>query len=116
MRIDGFSPQSYPIKRKPPKALTRVDDSVEDVEVESIQPETPVSSNRGSANTGSVNSGGASARAASSGSNFPVRQQDISYQQRSVSSRVAQALASYLSTASFVDWDALDVEGLDLHV
>jgi hypothetical protein len=34
---------------------------------------------------------------------------------RSVSNRVAYALASYLTTASFVDWD-LEVLGLDLHV
>ncbi|MBP1141643.1 hypothetical protein JOE29_003594 [Pseudomonas sp. PvP009] len=32
-----------------------------------------------------------------------------------MSSRVAHALASYMATASFVDWD-LEVSGLDLHV
>jgi hypothetical protein len=32
-----------------------------------------------------------------------------------MSSRVAHALTSYLTTATFVDWD-LEVSGLDLHV
>lgn len=104
MRIDGFSPQSYPIKRKPGKGLTRVDDTVEDVEIEAeVLPEPPVKQ-RASAS-----------RTQSGSTNLPVRQQEVR-PQGSVSSRVAEALASYLTTASFVDWDALDVEGLDLHV
>lgn len=32
MRIDGFSPQSYPIKRSPRKAAVR-DEAIEDAEV-----------------------------------------------------------------------------------
>ncbi|BBN62214.1 hypothetical protein L6218_01230 [Pseudomonas syringae pv. syringae] len=46
--------------------------------------------------------------------NVPARPQDIIFP-RSMSSRVAHALASYMATASFVDWD-LEVSGLDLHV
>ncbi|RMS09541.1 hypothetical protein ALP75_203724 [Pseudomonas syringae pv. actinidiae] len=46
--------------------------------------------------------------------NVPARPQDIIFP-RSMSSRVAHALASYLTTASFVDW-GLEVSGLDLHV
>lgn len=42
MRIDGFSSQSYPIKRKPRKANVTVDESVEDspdfIEVQSDAP------------------------------------------------------------------------------
>lgn len=34
---------------------------------------------------------------------------------RAMSKSVAMALASYLSTAGFVDWDA-DVLGLDLYI
>jgi hypothetical protein len=32
-----------------------------------------------------------------------------------MSTRVAHALSSYLTTSTFVDWD-LEVSGLDLHV
>ena len=47
-------------------------------------------------------------------SNLPARQQDMIYH-RAMSKSVAMALASYLSTAGFVDWDA-DVLGLDLYI
>ncbi|MDR3454237.1 MAG: hypothetical protein P4L96_15825 [Rhodoferax sp.] len=47
-------------------------------------------------------------------SQLPARQQDMIFP-RSVSRRVATALSSYLTTASFVDWD-IEVMGLDLHI
>ncbi|WP_395608888.1 hypothetical protein [Pseudomonas sp. B22129] len=96
MRIDGFSSQSYPIKRKPRKANVTVDDSVEDspdfIEVQSdAQPHT---------------------QARISG--LPARQQDMVFP-RSMSKSVATALASYLTTAGFVEWD-MEVLGLDIHI
>ncbi|AZF09493.1 MULTISPECIES: hypothetical protein [unclassified Pseudomonas] len=96
MRIDGFSSQSYPIKRKPRKANVTVDDSVEDspdfIEVHSdAQPST---------------------QARISG--LPARQQDMVFP-RSMSKSVATALASYLTTAGFVEWD-MEVLGLDIHI
>ncbi|MBY8945591.1 MULTISPECIES: hypothetical protein [unclassified Pseudomonas] len=96
MRIDGFSSQSYPIKRKPRKANATVDDSVEDspdfIEVQSDAK--------------------ASSQARISG--VPARQQDMLFP-RSMSKSVATALASYLTTAGFVEWD-MEVLGLDIHI
>ena len=96
MRIDGFSSQSYPIKRKPRKANVTVDDSVEDspdfIEVQSEAQ--------------------ASSQARISG--LPARQQDMVFP-RSMSKSVATALASYLTTAGFVEWD-MEVLGLDIHI
>lgn len=96
MRIDGFSSPSYPIKRKPRKANARVDDSVEDspdfIEVQSDAQ--------------------ASSQARISG--LPARQQDMVFP-RSMSKSVATALASYLTTAGFVEWD-MEVLGLDIHI
>ncbi len=96
MRIDGFSSQSYPIKRKPRKAGATVDDSVEDspdfIEVQSDA----------QANTQARISG------------LPARQQDMVFP-RSMSKSVATALASYLTTAGFVEWD-MEVLGLDIHI
>ncbi len=96
MRIDGFSSQSYPIKRKPRKGSAVVDDNVEDVEGELV-PAQPQRSRSG----GTV-------------SNLPARQQDMIFP-RSMSRRAATALASYLSTAGFVEWDS-QVLGLDVHI
>lgn len=96
MRIDGFSSQSYPIKRKPRKANATVDDSVEDspdfIEVQSD----------------------AQANAQARTSGLPARQQDMVFP-RSMSKSVATALASYLTTAGFVEWD-MEVLGLDIHI
>ena len=96
MRIDGFSSQSYPVKRKPRKANVTVDESVEDspdfIEVQSDAQ--------------------ASAQARISG--LPARQQDMVFP-RSMSKSVATALASYLTTAGFVEWD-MEVLGLDIHI
>ncbi|MFB3304462.1 hypothetical protein [Pseudomonas sp. AMR01] len=96
MRIDGFSSQSYPIKRKPRKANVTVDESVEDspdfIEVHSDA------------------QGSTQARI----SGLPARQQDMIFP-RSMSKSVANALASYLTTAGFVEWD-MEVLGLDIHI
>jgi len=96
MRINGPSQRSYPIKRKPRKGSATIDNASEEVidDAEVI----PQSSRR---QTGST-------------ANVPARQQDIIFP-RAVSTRVAHALSSYLTTSTFVDWD-LEVSGLDLHV
>lgn len=102
MRIDGPSQRSYPIKRKPGKAPATVDGTFEEVDVDAEvvpQPKKARSSGAGQA---------------SSTANVPARPQDIIFP-RSMSTRVANALASYLTTASFVDWD-LEISGLDVHV
>ncbi|MDT3228387.1 hypothetical protein [Pseudomonas sp. rhizo25] len=100
MRIDGFSSQPYPLKRKPRKANVTVDDSVEDspdfIEVHSESPSRAQSA--GGARTSGV----------------PARQQDMVFP-RSMSKSVATALASYLTTAGFVEWD-MEVLGLDIHI
>ncbi|WP_077049355.1 hypothetical protein [Pseudomonas sp. KK4] len=100
MRIDGLSSQSYPIKRKPRKGSVVEEESVDidgEVEIPSEEQMT------------------ARAKAAAQKiSNLPARQQDMLYH-RAMSKSVAMALASYLSTAGFVDWDA-EVLGLDLYI
>ena len=101
MRIDGFSSQSYPIKRKPRKGPAVEDESVDiDGEPEFVSAEQVAAH--------------AAKAAAQRLSNLPARQQDMLYH-RAMSKSVAMALASYLSTAAFVDWDA-DVLGLDLYI
>ncbi|AOE78044.1 hypothetical protein [Pseudomonas lurida] len=96
MRIDGFSSQSYPIKRKPRKANVTVDESVEDSpDFIEVQPDAQANS-----------------QARISG--LPARQQDMVFP-RSMSKSVANALASYLTTAGFVEWD-MEVLGLDIHI
>ena len=101
MRIDGVPSQSYPIKRKPRKGPVADDDYVD------IDGELEIPSEEQMA-----------ARAAKTSaqrlSNLPARQQDMIYH-RAMSSSVAKALASYLSTAGFVDWDS-DVLSLDLYI
>ena len=103
MRIDGVPSQSYPIKRKPRKGPVAEDDYV-DIDIDG---ELEIPSEEQMA-----------ARAAKASaqrlSNLPARQQDMIYH-RAMSKSVATALASYLSTATFVDWDT-DVLGLDLYI
>ena len=96
MRINGPSQRSYPIKRKPRKGSATIDNASEEVidDVEVI-PQSP-------------------RRQIGSTANVPARQQDIIFP-RAMSTRVAHALSSYLTTSTFVDWD-LEVSGLDLHV
>ena len=99
MRIDGFSSQSYPLKRKPRKANVTVDESVED-SPDFIEVQSEASSPQGAANART--------------SGVPARQQDMVFP-RSMSKSVATALASYLTTAGFVEWD-MEVLGLDIHI
>ncbi|WP_242168529.1 MULTISPECIES: hypothetical protein [unclassified Pseudomonas] len=101
MRIDGFSSQSYPLKRKPRKANVTVDDSVEDSpDFIEVQSESHASA-QGAAGSARI-------------SGLPARQQDMVFP-RSMSKSVATALASYLTTAGFVEWD-MEVLGLDIHI
>lgn len=101
MRIDGFSSHSYPIKRKPRKSPAALEESLDD---EIIEFETPVAAR--SQTSSSASSG--------TGNTLPARQQDMIFP-RTMSKSVATALASYLTTAGFVDWD-MEVLGLDLHI
>lgn len=101
MRIDGLSSQSYPIKRQPRKGRVIEDESVD------IDGELAFASEEQLAAR-------AAKAAAQRPSNLPARQQDMVYH-RAMSKSVSMALASYLSTAGFVDWDA-DVLGLDLYI
>ncbi|MDQ3200777.1 MAG: hypothetical protein M3Q94_01180 [Pseudomonadota bacterium] len=101
MRIDGLSSQSYPIKRKPGRGRVVEDDSI-DIDGELEFPSEEQMAAR------------AAKASAQRLSNLPARQQDMLYH-RAMSKSVAMALASYLSTAGFVDWDA-DVLGLDLYI
>ncbi|MCR8932894.1 MULTISPECIES: hypothetical protein [Pseudomonas] len=103
MRIDGVSSQSYPIKRKPRKGPVTVDESLDDIDGELEFPTEEQLAARAAAKA-----------TAQRLSNLPARQQDMIYH-RAMSKSVAMALASYLSTAGFVDWDA-DVLGLDLYI
>ncbi|MHC8335527.1 hypothetical protein [Pseudomonas sp. LB3P25] len=101
MRIDGVPSQSYPIKRKARKGPVADDDYVDiDGELE-IPSEEQMAARAAKASAQRL-------------SNLPARQQDMLYH-RAMSSSVAKALASYLSTAGFVDWDS-DVLGLDLYI
>ena len=100
MRIDGISSQSYPIKRKPRKGDV-VEDEAVDIEGELEFPSEEQLAARAKA-------------AAQRLSNLPARQQDMLYH-RAMSKSVAMALASYLSTAGFVDWEG-EVLGLDLYI
>ncbi|MBV4487083.1 hypothetical protein HU727_015935 [Pseudomonas sp. SWRI153] len=102
MRIDGVSTQSYPIKRKPRKGNAALDESVDIIDGELEFPSEEQLAAR------------AAQAAAQRLSNLPARQQDMIYH-RAMKKSVAMALASYLSTAGFVDWDA-DVLGLDLYI
>ncbi|AOE64138.1 MULTISPECIES: hypothetical protein [Pseudomonas] len=102
MRIDGYSPQSYPIKRRPRTGKVADQESFDDVDGELEFPSEEQLAAR------------AAKASAQRLSNLPARQQDMLYH-RSMSRSVATALASYLSTAGFVDWD-MEVLGLDLYI
>lgn len=98
MRVDGLSSRSYPVKRKPRKAIARVDDGPDgqDSDGEFIAQEAATSRSRGAVST------------------LPARLQDNIFP-RSMSTRVAHALSSYLTTSTFVEWD-MEVLGLDVHI
>ncbi|MFK0311366.1 hypothetical protein ACIQUF_08975 [Pseudomonas sp. NPDC090233] len=95
MRIDGFSSQSYPVKRTPRKAAVR-DESIDDAEL---------------IEEGEVAQEAAPRRRPGG---LPARPQDMVFP-RARDRRTATALASYLSTAGFTDWD-MEVLGLDLYI
>ncbi|MBA1203754.1 hypothetical protein G7009_18690 [Pseudomonas capeferrum] len=94
MRIDGFSSQSTPIKRAPRKAPLR-EEPIEDAELVEDTDATQQARPR-------------------RGGGLPARQQDLIFA-RTRDRRTATALASYLSTAGFTDWD-MEVLGLDLYI
>ncbi|MFV3328085.1 hypothetical protein ACNFG0_16605 [Pseudomonas sp. NY15372] len=95
MRIDGFSPQSYPIKRPARKAPVR-DETIEDADVvDEVQVPQDPGTRRHTAGV-------------------PARQQDMVFP-RARDRRTATALASYLATAGFTDWE-MEVLGLDLYI
>lgn len=100
MRIDGVGSRSYPIKRKPGKGLARVDEAVDEqegeIEVIEARQRPAAGGSRGT-------------RVAT----LPSRPQEDLF--KGVNARVATALASYLTTASFVEWDG-EVLGLDVHI
>ncbi|WP_129932551.1 MULTISPECIES: hypothetical protein [unclassified Pseudomonas] len=96
MRIDGFSSQSYPLKRTSRKAAVR-DEAIDDAEVIEEAEAAPQE-----------------ATARRPGGGLPARQQDMVFP-RARDRRTATALASYLSTAGLTDWD-MEVLGLDLYI
>ncbi|HDS1698718.1 MULTISPECIES: hypothetical protein [Pseudomonas] len=96
MRIDGFSSQSYPLKRTSRKAAVR-DQAIDDAEVIEEAEAAPQETT-----------------ARRPGGGLPARQQDMVFP-RARDRRTATALASYLSTAGFTDWD-MEVLGLDLYI
>ena len=97
MRIDGFSSQSYPIKRKPRKGQPLLDESVEDSEVPL---ESAPQATRTSSSSDRI-------------SQLPVRSQDMIFQ-RAMSKNAASALASYLTTAGFVEWETQVLGSVDV--
>jgi hypothetical protein len=102
MRIDGVSSQSCPIKRRPRAGKSTEPETFDDIDGEVEFPSEEQLAAR------------AAKASAQRLSNLPARQQDMLYH-RSMSRSVATALASYLSTAGFVDWD-MEVLGLDLYI
>lgn len=103
MRIDGVSSPSYPIKRQPRKGRVLIDEAVEDLDGE-YEVRSEAASGAGSAQRPQGNRIGT----------LPARQQDMIFP-RARSNRAATALASYLTTASFGDWE-MEVMGLDLYI
>ncbi|MBA1379692.1 hypothetical protein [Pseudomonas brassicacearum] len=102
MRIDGVSSQSYPIKRRPRAGKAAEPETFDDIDGDLELPSEEQLAAR------------AAKASAQRLSNLPARQQDMLYH-RAMSHSVSAALASYLSTAGFVDWD-MEVLGLDLYI
>ncbi|UFH48580.1 hypothetical protein [Pseudomonas sp. KNUC1026] len=110
MRVDGFSSHSYPIKRKPQKRLVRLDD---DTVIEGVEGDLQVEQPAARQSAAGASRGGAVSR-------MPVRarnedDENFADSRRPMSSRVAEALSSYLTTATFVEWDG-EVLGLDVRI
>ncbi|MBU3057686.1 hypothetical protein [Pseudomonas indica] len=112
MRIDGFT-SSYPLDRspRPGSAVTPYRESQREIEERREQP-TPTSASQGFEQTPQlrrVQPGSAS------GESLPVPVNEPT-DRSAMTSRAAQALASYSTTASFAsDVDAPEVLGLDLY-
>lgn len=113
MRIDGFTSISQTPERgsRTGTAVTPYRDVQSDVEARRDQP-APTSASQGlesQSQTRRVESSSASSYS------VPATLRDIEYQ-RPLSSRAAQALASYTSTASMVgQYEGQEVLGLDLY-
>ncbi len=112
MRIDGSIP-SYSLDRnpRPGTAVTPFREAQREVEQRREQPVSPATS-QGLEQTAQLRR-----VQASTGSNdsLPARLKDLDYQP-ALSSRAAQAIASYSSTAALVaESDAQQVLGLDLY-
>lgn len=112
MRIDG-SIASYSPDRGPRSgtAVTPFREAQREIEARREQPAAPASS-QGFGQTPQARRVQASSAGTDS---LPARPQDLGYQ-RALSSRAAQAIASYSSTATFAsEPDAQQVLGLDLY-
>ncbi|VXC76057.1 conserved hypothetical protein [Pseudomonas sp. 8Z] len=113
MRIDGYLP-SYSPDRGPRSgtAVTPYREAQREVEVRREQPTAP-SSTQGLEQQPQIRRVQASSANSDS---LPARTQNASYAQPQLSSRSAQALASYSTTASYAsESDAQEVLGLDLY-
>ncbi|MGQ7956645.1 hypothetical protein ACUTAF_02815 [Pseudomonas sp. SP16.1] len=113
MRIDGYLP-SYSPDRGPRSgtAVTPYREAQREVEVQREQPAAPASS-QGLEQVPQIRRVQASS---DNGDSLPARARDLGFQQPALSSRAAQALASYSTTASYArESDAQEVLGLDLY-
>lgn len=112
MRIDGFT-SSYPLERSPRQggAVTPFREIQREEEARREQPGTP-SATQGYEQAPQPRRVQASNASADS---LPLRPQDL-IQQRNMSNRAAQAVASYSTTARMTaEFDAPEVLGLDLY-
>jgi hypothetical protein len=113
MRIDAYLPSSSPDRGpRSGTAVTPYRETQREVELHREQPATPASS-QGLEQTPQIRRVQASS---GNGDSLPTRAQDLVYPQPALSSRAAQALASYGATASYAgEADAQQVLGLDLY-
>ncbi|TBV00089.1 hypothetical protein [Stutzerimonas kirkiae] len=109
MLINGLSPSSYPVERAP--ASSRVLAPYE--ETQRIAERSP--SESVSSDTDTQTSSAQQPAAATSTTAISLSARFEATMSRPVSTHVAEALASYASTASFADFDSHDVLGLDLY-
>ncbi|MGP0174832.1 hypothetical protein ACSVIJ_23535 [Pseudomonas sp. NCHU5208] len=113
MRIDGYLP-SYSPDRGPRSgtAVTPYREAQREIEVQREQPAAP-SSSQGLEQQPQIRRVQASSANSDS---LPSREQSATYAQPRLSDRVAQALASYSTTATYAnESDAQEVLGLDLY-
>ena len=113
MRIDAYLP-SYSPDRGPRSgtAVTPYREAQREIEAQREQPAAPASS-QGLEQAPQIRRVQASS---GNGDSLPARARDLGFQQPALSSRAAQALASYSTTASYArESDAQEVLGLDLY-